>query len=290
LQSPEPLLAEAPEDVIDIPGNIFSSLRDVARIFTARANYRIGQGDIDGAIDDKLTVYRLGRQITQKESSIRSHVGFAIELLAISIPINANPEHPLTAEHIRRLLEGFDALPPRASLWEDAEDLVGFTQRLECAENMQRLVLAILLYRLENGQMPDENWATQIEKHLGENPEQYFSCPSNPSPKGATTYVLIQYSDEHPMDFNTPLLFEAAVSFPLRTATLSFELSQELAPIRDQRGEERQRRGQHLNAPHNSASNVAFQSGVVRTITWMTDEEQQEKMFRMIEQAFGSVE
>ena len=289
LQSLEPLSVEAPEDVIDIPGNIFSSLRDVARIFTARANYRIGRGDIDGAIADKLTVYRLGRQITQKESSIRYHVGFAVELLAISIPINANPEHPIMVDHIRRLLEGFDALPPRASLWEGAEDLVGLTQRLECAENMQRLVLAILLYRLENGKMPDENWATQIEKYLGENPERYFSCPSNPSPKGATTYFLIQYGDEHQMDSATPLLFEAAVSCPLRAATLSFELSQELAHIREQQGE-KQRRGRHLNAPHAGGSNVAFQSGIVRTLSWMTEEEQQEALLRMIEQAFGSVE
>ncbi|MCL2710344.1 MAG: hypothetical protein FWE95_05645 [Planctomycetaceae bacterium] len=30
---------------------------------------------------------------------------------------------------------------------------------------------------------------------VGENPQQYFSCPKSPSPAGMTRYALVQYGD-----------------------------------------------------------------------------------------------
>ena len=54
-------------------GSLFSLLlpdvqtfREIARMFQARAMYRIAQGNIDGAIDDKLTIHRLGRLKTTR--------------------------------------------------------------------------------------------------------------------------------------------------------------------------------------------------------------------------------
>ena len=327
LQSPGAVQSEG--DTMGLCAQILPDIqffRSVARRFQARAMYRVGHGDINGAIDDKLAVYRLGRLIPQKRSLIEYLVGLAIEGMAMAMPVGANPEYPLTESQIRQLLDGFDALPPLAPLrdtyewerlyglsyiqvpprnpwvmsaminkkgtrqwfgiasyfcnwnivyrrmnemydamqeppprvkfysltekpeptaWENfvrlwhpnnrgkivADTLVSLmasaidvieeaTHRSQCAENMQRLALAILLYRCENGKFPDENWAAQIEKYLGENPQRYFSCPTSPSPDGETTYALVQYGDTVTGSPDLLLLVELAAPVPLDKAVI----------------------------------------------------------------------
>jgi len=315
--------------------------REIARRFKTRALYRISQGNIDGAIDDKLTMHRLGRQVGQTGPLVQYLVGIAIEGMAVAIPVGANPEHSLTEQQIRRILHGLDTLPPRASLhdaykWErymglsmlqdlaisgDRQafvksfsivgglsnggstrrpslewlaialfDWVSFDwnvvfrrmnefydglherssktnlesgqffsriwtpgsrgtiladfvggmllsgiesteeakRRIECAGNLQRLVLAILLYQLEHGKMPGADWATQIGV-----PAKYFSCPSNPSPHGETTYALIQYDDS----VGSLMLIELPEAVPFDKAVMTVEEMVELCRISIEQGE-----------------------------------------------------
>jgi hypothetical protein len=122
---------------------------------------------------------------------------------------------------------------------------------------MQRLALAILLYQLEHGKLPDENWAVQIEKYLGEDAERYFSCSSNPVPKGMTTYAMVQYGDELPTNLDTILLVELAESVPLDKAVITVD--EVLA---------RQRTG----SSHTGGMNVAHRSGAVRRLSENTEE------------------
>jgi hypothetical protein len=112
---------------------------------------------------------------------------------------------------------------PSVDSMEEAE------QRWECAENMHRLALAMLLYQCENGKLPDENWAGQIEKYLGKNPEQYFSCPANSSPKGETTYAMVQYGDMESGTLDRVLLMELAAPVPFDKAIISLEEAEQLA-------------------------------------------------------------
>ena len=335
VQPEEWLEPESPRSLISLLLPNVQFCRDIARQFQARAMYRVGQGNIDGAIDDKLIVHRLGRQIASGGFRVPHLVGITIEGMAMLMPIDANPEHPLTKEQIQRLLAGLDALPPRTStslayeterlstlsvlqdlavahkrggikevskllsdlhgpplliipasfdwnivyrrvneiydamqepppkekfhaLLEAAENrdaekvartfltrdglemfvadtviemLKPATQAfeeaircLECTENMQRLILAIKLYQLDNdNKLPDGNWAEKIAKYLGENPEQYFSCPSNPSPKGETTYALVQYGDNVPEHHETIFLVELKVPVPLDKAVITID-------------------------------------------------------------------
>jgi hypothetical protein len=88
-------------------------LRSFARALTARAHYRIGTGDIDGAIDDILTLQRLGRKGGRQGFFLSSVIGIAIEGIARSIGIAASPTHPPTAEQLRRLRDGWNNAPPR---------------------------------------------------------------------------------------------------------------------------------------------------------------------------------
>ena len=356
LQSPESVESGKPQSLFAILLPDIQHARTIARIFQARATYRIGQGNIDGAIDDKLTLHRLGRQIAYGGSLVQYFVGMAIESMAEVIPVGANPAYPLTEQQIRRILECLDALPPRApftdanewerytalgavqylahdkslsetlfmmhtacrislhetherqnisdietlasqrlvimmsfmasfdwntvyrrvneaydTLWEQMqerlctlgserplpknffsqmltpsgrgtiladylldfwltesgwENAVSAMQRRECIDNMQRLTWAILLYQCEHGKLPDENWTEQIEKYLGENVEQYFSCPSNPVPKGKTTYALVQYGDTGgavPGSHDTILLVELLEAVPLDKAVITVD-------------------------------------------------------------------
>jgi len=358
--------------------------RSIARHFSARANYRIAHGNIDGAIDDKLTLHRFGRLVPPSGGTLIGYlVGIAIERMAGEIPINANPEHPLTETQIRRILEGLDALPPRTSIYEAYEweryvglsalqdayfdrttnkhvtslpwiisnfnlshEMIGITerlrlspfmrrvldwnvvyrrlnevydalqqppplteyhallkaaeegiqnakgrssgsfddfiadalialllpameasleatQRMECSDNIQRLALAILLYQCEHGMLPDEHWTTQIEKYLGEKPEQYFSCPTNPSPEGKTTYALVR-CDQVLQNLDTLLLVELETPVPLVEALITHD---EIL--------ERERTSKR----HHLGGNVASHSGVVRFLANDTDEEE---LFRLL--------
>ena len=367
------------DNLLAMPLQDVQMFRSIARIFSARAAYRIAHGDIDGAIDDKLTLHRFGRLVSPCGGMLVGYlVGIAIESMAGAIPINANPEHPLTEEQIRRILEGLDALPPRTSIHEGYEweryvalsalqdvcfdrtknqhsasvpatiaacndllkaagetkrlrfplfmrrvfdwnvvyrrlneaydtlqqppplteyyallktveeclqnarsrssgrlddffadvfiknmlpvmgDLLEAVQRLECSENMQRLTWATLLYQCEHGMLPDENWATQIEKYLGENPEQYFSCPTNPSPEGNTTYALVRYG-ETPESFDTFLLVELETPVPLDEAVIT--VNEVL---------ERERTFKR----HRNGMNTVYRSGAVQFLANDTNEEE----------------
>jgi len=375
LHNQESIETGKPQDLTSIILPDIQTCRSIARIYLARATYRIGQGNIDGAIDDKLTVHRLGRQIAQKGFLVQVLVGIAIEGMARVIPVGANPEHPLTEQQMRRILEGLDALPPQASLhdayeWErylglsvmqgfiggeqkqwldmaleggccgppapglgtklwfviasfnwtsfdlnvayrrlnevydalqepslttgvhliqeqaeanvrswksafqmwtpggrgailadfftallfpSADVIEGVFHRTECSENIQRLALAILLYQLEHGEMPNENWATQIGV-----PAKYFSCPANPSPEGMTTYALVQYGVP-PGDTaaGSLMLVELTEAVPLGEAVISVD--EVLA---------RQRTG----SLHPGGMNVAHRSGAVQFLSSHVEE------------------
>jgi len=390
LQGPVSMEAGTPQNLYTVFPSEMQLFRSLARFFGARAGYRIGQGDIDGAIEDRITIHRLGRLIAQSGSTIPLLVGLAIEGMAWTIPVGANPEHPFTEQQIRCLLEGLDALPPlppinvtleleryiglsaiqsvrisdelffemlaklsgtgensdlfswlfdgqhqRRFNWNtiyrrinevyDAaqeplpraryhaimskvrEPIPNFLDlildqpkemsigeliyallvpgakdtlladlfvalllphvdvleraihRAECMENLQRLALAILLYELERGTMPDENWAVQIEPYLAGTPAQYLSCPADPSVEGMTRYALIQYGDALPANPDTLLLFELAESVPFAEAVITVD---EIL--------ERQRWG----SVHPHVANTAYRSGTVRFLSRTIDKEE----------------
>lgn len=86
--------------------------RHWARQLKFRALERINQGDIDGAIDDRLAIHRLGWHLMNQEGAmIQGLIGIALEGIALGIPIGDNPEHQPTAEQWRRLLAAFEEYP-----------------------------------------------------------------------------------------------------------------------------------------------------------------------------------
>ena len=407
LPTHESVQSGEPQGIVETFLPDLESLRSIAQILQTRALYRIGQGNIDGAIDDKLTLRRLGRLITQSGIDFLYYFGTTFENMGVAIPVGANPEHPLTKEQIQRILDELDGMPPRASIrdiievnrygtlavaqeymrapdslgkhhfilvsgsgagqapeqslgerieefiaeftlrsyhaftrtcnwnvvfrrinevydetlesptqehWRfiraTVESILGhpsplfspddralevvrvifryhkppvhleFTiQRSECSENMQRLALAILQYQREHGTMshgnvPGENWAVLIKPYLGENAERYFSCPTNPSPEGMTTYALVQYDDTNTDtvggSLDTIILIELLEPMPFDKAIVSVDEALEL--LCDCGAEELECCGQvrmvsrRKNA-HGDGMNVVYRSGAVRVVS-----------------------
>ena len=405
----DPLSAESGSPMLLLAARLPDVLlsREIARLFQTRATYRIAQGNIDGAIEDKLTLHRLGRQISQTGCLVQQLVGCSVENMANTILVGGNSEHPLTKQQIRRILEGLDALPPRtphteAYEWErfnalsflqalarkqyllsdffpvvlitsntansdvcessfdvgefmehfmynalvrsanlnityrrlneiyDAMSVLPTAEfesmiqtmapdthfcfsccsipwgtipklltsngrgmllanmfaslccpavqafeeavrRSECAENMQRLTLAVLLYELEHGKMPNEHWAEQIGV-----PAQYLSCPSNPSPEGKTTYALIREpatapttGDTVPGSLDTIILIELTEPVPFSEAIVSVDKAVEL--IRRNNYIVKMKNSGRRN-PHTAGMNVGYCNGAVQFLSNMIDE------------------
>jgi hypothetical protein len=92
--------------------------KGLAKAAQARAKYRLGIGDIDGAIDDIITMHLLARHIGKQGTLIFYGVATAIEGAAHSMDIACNPEFPPTKEQIQRLITELNALSPRWT-WRD---------------------------------------------------------------------------------------------------------------------------------------------------------------------------
>ena len=437
LQSRESVESGKPQNMIHRILPDVQQAREIAQMFQARATFRISQGNIDGAIDDKLTLLRLGRQVAQTASVIQYLGGLAIEGMAWAMPVGANPEHPLTERQIRRILAGLAALPPLPPLTETLEreryatlsavqsvmrnpdSLIDYRpvyfissgsatttsnsvptiedieaqqkqqakwdpefrlqefvvttsdsnvvfrrinelydvlhepsgssvlesllrsadmpswelffrvftsggrgnvaadilaswlfppmqvleqaiQRSECRGNMQHLTFAILLYQLEHGTMPGENWTAQIEKYLDGNTlrdgaEQYFVCPMKPTPKGETRYAMIQYGAELPTSPDTLLLIRLLEAVALDKAVITVDEVLE--------------RAQTPSSFHVGGLMVAYRNSTVRYLPFSTTAEEWlcllgreetseqpdiqpniQPIIQAIEEAFGAVE
>jgi hypothetical protein len=84
---------------------------------------------------------------------------------------------------------------------------------------MERLMLALLLYKAEHDEFPKNDWIEKIKPYLGDHFAPSLRCPScSTQDEGKTNYALVRY-DELPVNRDTlllvellqPVLFEDAV-------------------------------------------------------------------------------
>jgi uncharacterized protein DUF1559 len=114
-----PFAWNSEEDLlIALPLPEYQRMGDFAHGLSVRANFRIGTGDIDGAIDDLIACKRLGRQLGPGGCAVQVAVGILVELIADSIGISGSLEHPPTKEQLERLINRLGDLPRPAELDE----------------------------------------------------------------------------------------------------------------------------------------------------------------------------
>ncbi|MDR3197655.1 MAG: hypothetical protein LBU34_07260 [Planctomycetaceae bacterium] len=304
----------------------------IADQYVVRTYYRIGKGDIDGAVDDIVTIYKLARHLRRINGNI--YLGIEIEEKASHIPID-NPKYPVTQKQLQHLFDTINQLPNpsitdiiewerirtlsvvqnwfnnnmplaysdsaiqhiyrrsffiypqsvnpnivfrrindyfdnfigteshkeitysykssvtnsflhlltvdgRAQVYADMfmnnmfTDVMstGFIpkkafQCADCALNMKRLSLALLMYKSEHGELPKTDWIEKIKPYFGDDFEQYLCCSAcSCCEKGKTNYALILY-DKKPLDkyvFQDVLqLLELRNSVPYEQAVMTVD-------------------------------------------------------------------
>lgn len=95
--------------------------RELARTTSTRIRYRLGIGDIDGAIYDTLTLHHLARHTARHGMLTHALVGIAIDGMGAAVGIAENPKYPPSKEQIQRLFTELENLPPFVTLQEVLE-------------------------------------------------------------------------------------------------------------------------------------------------------------------------
>ncbi|MCL2624279.1 MAG: DUF1559 domain-containing protein, partial [Planctomycetaceae bacterium] len=101
-------------------------IRSFARGLQGRATIRVAEGDIDGAIEDILACYRLGRHTIRPGCLVQILVGIACEGIAHDIAYNDNFASQADAEQLKRLMDGLNNLPQRGT-WKDGMEMERLT-------------------------------------------------------------------------------------------------------------------------------------------------------------------
>ena len=112
-----PLHVEAETPAANIPAIAglllpdIQSLRDFARLLQASAGYRLGKGDVDGAIENAIDCIRLGFLTRQQPTIISNLVGIAIESIGLNT-VNFIVQHgELSRPQCQSMMQSLDSLP-----------------------------------------------------------------------------------------------------------------------------------------------------------------------------------
>lgn len=81
--------------------------REIARLLQIRANYRIGKGDVAGALEDQRLIFLLSRRLLENPNSclVEYLVGVAIFGTGLDCDVAGNPDAPPTPENWARVDE-----------------------------------------------------------------------------------------------------------------------------------------------------------------------------------------
>ena len=90
--------------------------RVFSRALSTCANYRLGTGDIDGAIDDILTLRKLGSHLYHQQRVIPLLLGLAFFSISDPIGPEANLQRPASREQLQRLLEALQKRVPQVDV------------------------------------------------------------------------------------------------------------------------------------------------------------------------------
>ena len=179
----------------DVNWTAVQETRSYGRALKARAFYRIGVGDIDGAIDDIVACGRLGRHVCKSGAIGDMLVGLAIEGIALDVGIAGSPEHPPTREQLQRLMHQLNDLAPSS---EFGVALLG--ARLASLDLIQSLAyghktladVPLMFHKPPNVDLESMisrgvNWST-VAQHINANFDQFAVSDNMPTPtlQGAT--------------------------------------------------------------------------------------------------------
>lgn len=101
--------------------NAAARMRPIVRWLEARTRFRLGTGDVDGAIDDIIACARLGRHLQDSGFTFDHVCGIAFEATAVGLGAGSSLEHQPTEAQWLRLLDEWNRLPNPAPITESFE-------------------------------------------------------------------------------------------------------------------------------------------------------------------------
>lgn len=134
---------------------------EMAEGLAFRARYRLLHGDLDGAMEDKMTCIRLGRMLRKDSMTMIGQLhGCRIEAAGNSIPLSASLNAPASQELLLRLRE-LPRDPDRLEYLKRTLETSEFWTQLELIQTFSRAELEVLAFIIE------EEWFLAAVKHLG---------------------------------------------------------------------------------------------------------------------------
>ena len=125
-------------------------------VMVSRANYRLGNGDINGAIDDIITIRLLGSKTQGSGLLIANLIGIAIEGISINVGVDENLDNLADKEQLQRYLREVHSIPEGVSL-----ETMLQTERLGMLDVVQALAT-------------DKDFAAKMNKELFSGEEMPF--------------------------------------------------------------------------------------------------------------------
>jgi hypothetical protein len=112
------------------------TMRSFARMLQARAQYRVGTGDINGAMADVISCQRLGRHLESHSTIISCLVGIAIRGVATAVGVAAIREAQPSEEQLQRFVDELNAIPVRLDM-----DRIWRVERFQTLDLLQALAV-----------------------------------------------------------------------------------------------------------------------------------------------------
>lgn len=142
-------------------------MRSFVRGLPARAYYHLGTGQIDKAIDDIITIKRLGRHVGRQGTFVEALMGISFEGFANSIDLAGSLEHQPTKAQLQRFLQALQNLPAPTTLQEimlrERYGLLDITQKMAQRQEGYEVRDVFADYRPEGW----HGFATKLNSSLG---------------------------------------------------------------------------------------------------------------------------
>jgi len=89
--------------------------REFSRDLNRRIMYFLAKGELDRAIDDTITIFRLGQHLQKENLVVTRYVGKAIQEIGFPAAVHILRDSGLTMEQVGRLMKALDDLPVKSS-------------------------------------------------------------------------------------------------------------------------------------------------------------------------------
>ncbi|MDR1924549.1 MAG: hypothetical protein LBQ66_09245 [Planctomycetaceae bacterium] len=132
--------------------------RAICRDFAIRANERVSRGDIAGAFDDALSIFRIARHQTDDDCGmlITRLVGFAAESIGIDVVHSILTYGKPNAEQMRQFINEFNKIPKYNKSFDNVIK----------AENMMQLEILFDFNKIDDEWMPHVSYGNSISENI----------------------------------------------------------------------------------------------------------------------------